>query len=445
MQIDEKVELEFLASIVQGQSIVEPDVLKRIEPGHFTVGAYQWMVDVLKKRDWRPVAAGYLDQELTTITDQQKSYQYKSQLSRLYTTELTFKEDASSKFREYVAYCVANASVRAAFKNFGNSSRVDFLLDDLGKGVSEARDVVELDALNLVDYTARYKNRMEVRKQFRDNPSLNPRLLTGIPGLDEQFKIKAPMVVDFMAPFKRYKSIFLNAMGFAGTLQGMNVLHVTYENSVDLTEDRYDSMFSGLNYERISNMLITEEERDWLDRMFTWMNSWDNRLKIVKGVPHSTKVKDVEDKLLKYKEREGWVPDVEVWDYLNLINPSINFREERLRQGQAVWDLKNHADLFQVPIIEASQANMEGVKSDRLDMSHRGKSIDISQGINLSIAIDQTEKEKAEGIVVLSPLMSRESEIRIPEIILDADIARMQISRSMYKLWEHAAKIHPHS
>jgi len=445
MKIDEKVEIEFLASILQNKNIVDPEILNYIEPGYFTVLAYQWIVRILKDREWKPVAEAYLDQELMSVVDDQKRVQYKAQISRLYNTELTFVEDASQKFREYVAYCSINSVVRSSSEGFVRSGRIDFLLADLNKGVLEAQEIVEQGTLKIVDFAERYPKRKELRKSIRDNPNLNPRFLTGITGLDQQFKIRAPMIIDFMAPFKRYKSIFLNAMGFSGLLQGFNVLHVTYENSIDLTEDRYDSMFSALNYERLSSMLITNEERDMLDRMFEWMNSWGNRLKIIKGIPKNTTVKEVEDKLLKIADKEGWVPDVEVWDYLNLIKSSKEFREERQEQGQVVWDLKNHADKFNVPIIEASQSKMEGATVDRQDLSHRGKSIDISQGINLSIAIDQTKKEKEDGIIVLSPLMAREFEVTIPEIVLDANIARMQVDRSMHKMWDHAVKLNPYN
>ena len=233
-------------------------------------------------------------------------------------------------------------------------------------------------------------------------------------------------------------------MGYAALLQGFNVAHMTFENTEELTSDRYDAMFAELNYDRVSNLLLTADEKAHMDRMFAWMASWSNRLKVIKCVPKITTVKDVEDRLERLRDTENFRPDVEVWDYLNIIGSSRKFKEERLEQGQVVWDLKNHADKWQTAIIEASQTSMEGVKNDRVELSHRGKSIDISQGINLSIAIDQTAQEKADGIIVLSPHFTREGDITIPEIILDADIARMCVSRSLYRLWDHAVRIHPY-
>jgi hypothetical protein len=63
--------------------------------------------------------------------------------------------------------------------------------------------------------------------------------------------------------------------------------------------------------------------------------------------------------------------------------------------------------------------------------------------MDISIAIDQTKKERQEGILVLSPQFARNADITIPEIILDTDIPHMQIDPCLYRLWEKAMKENP--
>ena len=207
--------------------------------------------------------------------------------------------------------------------------------------------------------------------------------------------------------------------------------------------DRYDSMFSELNYDRVSRMLITKEEKDALDRTFEWMKTWGNRLKVVKATAEVTKVSDIEEIVDRYAETENWVPDAGVWDYLNIIAPSKEYREERRAQKQIAWDLKRHAEKYNIPVFEGSQSNMEGATVERQGVQHRGKSVDISQALDLSIAIDQSPDEKDEGIIVLSPKFIRGGAITIPEVILDSDLPRMVISRELHRLWEHAVRINP--
>lgn len=443
MNIDTKVEAEFISSIIRGLDLVKEETLSVVEHSWFNVDSYQWFVKLLKSRNWKPVPYDYLDQELLTVSDEATRAKYKEQLANLYTKEITFANDAVEKFTAYISWCVLNSSIRESFEGFNRSSRIDLLIREIVDGASKAKSVIEGNNFQIVDYAENYEDRQQRRKLERDNPSINPRILTGIRGLDQQFILKAPMLVDFLAPFKRYKSIVLNAMSYSGVLQGFNVAHVVYENSMELTTDRFDSMFMGMNFDRIRNFLISRDEKESMDRLFEWMRSWQNRLKIIKCHPKQTTVQQVEDELSRIQDKEGRKFDLEVWDYINLVAPSKNMKEERLNQGQIVWDLKNHADKFSVLIIEASQANMGGATADRLDQSHRGKSIDISQGIDMSIAIDQNEQEREEGIIVLSPTFCRWSQISIPEIILDSDIPRMVIDRDLHRLWEHALKIHP--
>jgi hypothetical protein len=222
------------------------------------------------------------------------------------------------------------------------------------------------------------------------------------------------------------------------------VLHVVFENTYELTADRYDAMFSQFDYSRVSSLLLTEEEKAFMDSQFRWMQSWSSRLKIIKCFPEETTVADVEESIERLYEVDGFRADVEIWDYLNIISPNKRTRDDWKNQTQIVWDLKSHAEKYGVAVFSASQAKQEGVRAERLQLDHRGKSIGISQALDLSIAIDQNEHEKRDDIIVLSPMFSRASPIKIPEIILDSDLAKMVISREIQRLWKHAAKVNPY-
>lgn len=443
MELDVKIEAEILAAVIQSSPVVERDLLEATEPEYFQIDSYQWLVKLLKKRLWKPCAWEYLDQELLALPDVDTRNKYRTQLYALYTRQLSFAEDARDKFRAYVSFCTVNARTRAAFEGFARTDRIDLLLDEIHSGAEAAKGIIQVQKLPVVDFVSSYPERQERRRVFRDNPATNPRFLTGIPGLDQQFIIKAPMLVDFLAPFKRYKSIFLNAIGYAQLLQGYDVAHITFENSLELTQDRYDAMFMELNYERVSHLLLTPEEKERMDATYSWMQGWRNRLKIIKATPSQTTVKEVEAELDRLKDAEGFSPDVEVWDYLNIIAPSVQVREERLQQRQVVWDLKIHAEKYNVAIFEASQTNTEGAVAERLTFAHRGKSIDISQGLDLCIAIDQTTQERDEGIIVLSPQFFRNGDIMLPEVVLDSDLPRMIVSRDLHNLWQVASVVNP--
>ena len=443
MDIDVKVQAEFLAAILQDAKLVSRDVYTLVEPGYFSVDSYQWLVKELIKRDWKPFPFDFVDQLLLdSVKEESTRENYRTQLYYLYAKELEFVEEAEKKFKTFVSYSIIKSVIKEGFEGFEKTSRIDYLLQSFNEGYAKAKSLVTEQKVELVDYADRYEERMQERLAERDNPSVNPRVYTGIPGLDEQFQIQGPMLVDFLAPFKRYKSIVLNSMGFAALLQGFNVFHIVYENTIKLQENRYDALFGNINYNRISSLAISQDEKDQLDRKFYQLKNWGARLKLFKCQPQQTTIPEVIEHLELIKYREGFVPDVIVLDYLNIVAPSVKVNEERLQQQKIVWDIKSLADKYNIPVFTASQAKMEANKVERMDVTHRGKSIDISQGINLSIALDQSEEEKEEGILVMSPLFSREGDITIPEIVCETDLSKMVVCYSHYEMWKFAERVH---
>ena len=443
MQLSVSTELEILASIQQGKNPLDDVALKQIKPEYFQVESYKWLVKQLQARDWKPIKQGYLDQLLLELKDEARRNQYRLQLNNLYAHTVEFTEDAATSFKSYLAFCTLNSTLVGSSEGYKNSQRIDFFIRDLQEGIDSAKQIIRGDAFRSVDYVSNFNERIDQRTQERDNPAIAPRILTGIPGLDLQFNIKGPMVVNFLAPFKRYKSIFLNSLGFAALLQGFNVLHVTLENDERLTNSRYDAMFSLISYDRIAGALVTQQELDKLRLLYTWMDSWENRLKVVKGTAYSTTAKDIIAEVERLHTVEGFIPDVVIVDYMNVLAANTKEPEERHEQNKIVWDLKLVGEKYSCPIITASQATREAAEAKRITQAQQGKSVGISQAVDLTIAIDQTPQEKASGIIILSPMFSRAGPITIPEIALASDLSRMLVSRSLPELWQKALELNP--
>ena len=133
------------------------------------------------------------------------------------------------------------------------------------------------------------------------------------------------------------ESYLVRSLGFVlpddvSLLQGFNVLHVVYENTIELTENRYDALFGNINYNRISNLAISSDEKAAFDYMFGQIKTWGSRLKILKCIPQQTTILELEEEIELLKYREGFMPDVVVLDYLNIVKPSSMDREERLQK-----------------------------------------------------------------------------------------------------------------
>lgn len=440
------IEAEILASILQ-QKYRDTYVLRFVDSGYFSVESYKWIVNYLKGRDWEPVTWEFLDSVLHSIEDAEKLELFRTQIWNLYSRELTYLKDAEKTFRDFVVVSVAKSGVRNSFEALERSKRADYFLKDLKDVIGSANTLLEGDKFQVSDWASDAEDRMSKRIYYRDNPDLNPVIRTGIKLLDAQIQIKGPMIVNFLAPFKGYKSIVLNSIGMAALFQGYNVFHGVLENTVELTADRYDSLFSGFIYDRLKSGLLTKEERESLKARQDLADSWKSRLKIVKGTPKESTMGDFTDQLKLMRDKEGFVPDVFILDYLNILNPVSFAREERIQQQRILWDIKKFVDTYNIPMITATQSTSEGNKlmrsekgteSKRISSVHQGKAIDISQGVDVTISINQTPEEQQEGILAFMIDLARDANITHKEIIVDCDIPRMLITRDIYHLFKES-------
>jgi len=450
------IESEILACIVRGL-YKDQFVLSKLDSGFFVTDSYKWLVSFLKDRNWVPVAWEFLDSVICEkFKDSPDRLElYRNQVYTLYSREITFQSDAERVFKEFVGFSLVKAGVKQSFDSYNRSNRVDYFLKEMGEVVTTAKCVLDGGGLKTCDYADEFQVRMAERVYYRDNPEAKPVIKTGISLLDAQLEVMGPMIINLLAPAKRYKSIVLNSCGFAGVLQGYNVAHFVFENSLELTTARYDALFNNINYNRLKAAAISKAERDLFDQRMEWVKSWQSRLKIVECTAKKTTIKDLSDWVDKHRELEGFIPDCFVLDYANIVRPSNHTKDgDRMDQETILWDIKNLVKKYNIPCFTATQSNQEGNKAmrvepkknaegrGRLDTSHQGKSIGISQAVDATIGINQTDKEAEDNILVLSILLARDAHITQPEIVLDCDITRMTISRDLHYLWDLAKKVH---
>lgn len=450
------IEAEILACIVRGL-YKDHFVLSKLDEGFFVTDAYKWLISLLKSRSWSAIEWEYLDAEICRqLKDSPDKLElYRNQLYSLYSREISFQKDADKIFKEFVSFSIMKAGTKNSFDSYNRSNRIDYFLKEMGETVATARTIIDGGGLKTYDYADGFQRRMEERLYYRDNVDAKPVIKTGIELLDSQLEVMGPMIVNFLAPAKRYKSITLNSCGFAAILQGYNVVHFVFENSIDLTENRYDALFNNINYNRLKSAAISESEKAIFDDRMNWVKSWKSRLKIVECIPKTTTIKNLSDWVEKWRELEGFIPDCFVIDYANIVKPSVSQKEgERADQEKVFWDIKELVKIYNIPCFTATQSNQEGNKAmrveakkdgggkGRLDTTHQGKSIGISQAVDATIGLNQTEAEAADNMLVLNILLARDVHVTNPEIVLDCDITRMTISRDLQHLWDIAKKVH---
>ncbi len=284
------------------------------------------------------------------------------------------------------------------------------------------------------DYADGFSAREERRKFLAENPSFVRVLKLGIKELDDQVKIVPGMVIGFLAPFKKYKSITLTNVGYAALLQGMTVLHVNIEGRREMWEARYDSRFTGVDYKRLVEYLRTSDEQDRIASVFSKIESMKNRLKIAAGVYKKTNALDIRAMVQEIEATEEITVDVIIADYANIMGSTRKIvGEDHEVQEAIVWELiglASEVDNEKI-VVTAFQSKAAGVDVDDLKKSHFGRSLAIPQALDAAIAINQSENEKRDGVLRYSPLFLRDGDVVQKDCKVEPELWKMSVSKEM--------------
>jgi hypothetical protein len=189
-----------------------------------------------------------------------------------------------------------------------------------------------------------------------------------------------------MAPPKGFKSGTLVNIGAGAISQRLKVLEYTLELSQRRVTERYERRFGGIGkkqlisgYDRIENVL--------------------RRVEIIGGgliVKEFPQKKATIDDLYNHTEfviSEGFVPDMLIIDYGDLIKP-LGGRELR-HQLSDIWSgMRAMAQEFKIPVWTASQVNRKAVNKKVIRMEDIAEAFDKIAICDIAIALCQTIEEK---------------------------------------------------
>lgn len=439
------MESEFVRACLQKPGFAQR-VLQRVPSDIFTNDQHSWIVEQIRNLMYKnrgklarvPIEVLKHQAYSAFSQDQDKRDLMVRAIDTLYSKPVEYEAYAEGAIREYASYQTLTAGVRQALDSRFAKPTVGKVLEAIDEAKRKAQAIVT--DVQTYDYVGNWREREQARAFKSEIPANNIRVKFGIPKMDEQVYLTPGTVHGFIAPFKRYKSIILNHMGIAAFLQSLNVLHVTLENSVELTSDRYDANIARIDFRKLIEQARTPEEAEHIERIFSRMEKWPQRVKIIAAPANDTTIENIQAEIDHLELNEGFCPEVVVLDYGNLFKASVSASDgqERKDQTQIVWDMQEMAKRRRTQriLITAFQSNMAGVKAERLQSDQIGKSIGIAQALEGAIAIDQNPQEKELGIVTLSPLFLRYGAVIHDHVTLGSDFSKMSIDRDAHTaLW----------
>ena len=172
--------------------------------------------------------------------------------------------------------------------------------------------------------------------------------------------------------------------------------------------------FEGSTWFKVRERLRSEHRLDDLKAsaaLRKWYNKYHHPDFRLSTHPTGTLSTDQIKKILKEWERtEGFVPDVIVIDYADILNPSDPGQSFRHQQNDIWASLRGISTEWNCNVTTATQADAQSYTKFLLDLSNFSEDKRKYSHVTAFFGMNQTLAEKPRKIIRINPLLMRESE-----------------------------------
>ena len=116
---------------------------------------------------------------------------------------------------------------------------------------------------------------------------------------------------------------------------------------------------------------------------------------------------------VEYYAQYGWVADVVLIDYSDLMAMPYNTRDVRDKINSLWIELRSLCHSMRILIVTATQANRESMKSDTVTMLHTGEDIRKGAHVSGAISINQNHEERGKRLFRMHKIKDRTGECDI--------------------------------
>lgn len=293
---------------------------------------------------------------------------------------------------EYYLDLIESFAKKEAMKNAIEESigllktdRLDEIESKVRKALSISR-VVDLGCNYFEDSTERWRRVLEQgMNEFR----------TLFPSLDKELdggtaRGEMGMVI---APAGRGKSLYLSNQGKVSLLQGKKVLYASFEMGVNKIAQRFDSLLTLIPQNKLKSDVLNISSRLKIFKdNFIGCNL---RIKQFSPVVHN--VNTIKAYLSQLKNYEGFVPDVIIIDYLELVGPThTNVMPHQIQEliSREIYSLGKEEN---VAIWTATQSNRKGAEANIITDVELADCYGKIRPPDLVFSLNQDEEEYDSG------------------------------------------------
>lgn len=242
--------------------------------------------------------------------------------------------------------------------------------------------------------------------------------------------------ISYLAPMKRGKTFALIDAGVVAIQNGLKVLHVSAEMSENQVLRRYWTALSGqLNKDKddisysyfekdgdkweikqkvISRKAVSIEEIEKKQKHFRRLFRGGD-IRVLATPAYSWTIERLDAEIDKLVEQEGFIPDVIIVDYADIMAPSE--KGDYRNQLDGIWKrLRGMAQKRKAVVFTASQSGRASIDKN-VDSKDIAEDIRKLAHITSMVSLNQSPAEKKAGILRLKQLAVREGEQEFREAV----------------------------
>ncbi|MMZ43658.1 Replicative DNA helicase [compost metagenome] len=345
-----------------------------------------------------------------------KNNEKKSKLRHQYEDCIADIVDVDLSDAEYIKDSVVkfgkdSAMRHAIMDSVNDLEKGDFdtIYERIGEALRIGDDLSDLG----VDFFEEASERIE---QYQKGGDGTRRIPTGLSGIDKVTRggLGNGELGVVIAPPNRGKSFALINIGAGAIMEGYNVVHYTLEMPERQVAKRYDNRLikRDLDY-------MKDNPEKTLMALMNIQKINKGKLIIKKYKTNECSVNSIRSHLTRLKMEKGFVPDLIIVDYGDLLQPRRTYSDKRFELESIYLDLRDLGDEFSCPVWTASQANRGALDKKIITLADLAEAFNKANIADFMVALCQTVEEKRDLIMRWHIAKFRDGEANIT---LDGDI-----------------------
>ncbi len=163
-----------------------------------------------------------------------------------------------------------------------------------------------------------------------------------------------------------------------------------------------ETWFEGIKRERLDYAMVLKKISG-INRMY----NMNKIFRVLTFPTHSTNLAKMEIHLKQWEDSDGWMPDVIVIDYADILAPEDNRESGRDRIDNTWKELKRIASSRRCVVATATQANRASIEKFMVKQIHASEDIRKVAHVDVMLSLNQTPWEKSAGAMRIGVVAHR--------------------------------------